>query len=378
MLDDGRYAFVMNTANYAQGGLSNTSLKFAIVEPRQDTQLVSAMANTPDWNTQKQEMVLVLKNNGTEAVDEVKVKVSDGSKVYLDQRIKTDLLPGDEKTVSAMIDTSAITSAFEATVSSAPANDDVPDNNEATITLGCVDTKFIIDPYERNDQIMFQISIVNHSNTVSHAALRIMEDREDGIVLDMKNIGTVDNKESIHYLYTVDKSKIDFVDGVKTYFFRLDSLEEDWSPENNVLTYTVSEAPDQTIQASLLIMQQPADQYVMVGQQATFTVAAAGENVTYQWYINRNKGNGWKKIDGAVDASYTTSMTDLECDGFMYYCKVSDQYGNTVNTDEAVLHVATAPVLPDTGDASTPVLWLAMCILSMLGILLVRKNAFSK
>ena len=69
MLDDGRYAFVMNTANYAQGGLSNTSLKFAIVEPRQDTQLVSAMANTPDWNTQKQEMVLVLKNNGTEAVD---------------------------------------------------------------------------------------------------------------------------------------------------------------------------------------------------------------------------------------------------------------------------------------------------------------------
>lgn len=378
MLEDGRYAFVMNTANYDQGGLSNTSLKFAIVGPKQDTQLVSAVVNTPDWNTQKQELVIGLKNNGTEAVDEVKVKVADSSKVYFEQQIRTDLMPGEEKTISAMIDTSTIASVFDVTVSATPADDDVPDNNEATITLGCVDTKFIIDPYERNDQIMFQISVVNNSNTISHSALSIIEDSEDGIVIDMKDIGSVDNKQSIHYTYTVDKSKIDFVDGAKTYFFRLDSLEEDWSPENNVLTYTVSEAPDQTFQEPLTIMQQPVDQFVVVGQQAAFEISATGENVTYQWYINRNKGNGWRKIDGAISSSYTTSITDLECDGFKYYCKVSDQYGNTLNSDEAVLHVATAPVLPETGDSSTPVLWLAMSTLSMLGILLMRKKAYSK
>jgi len=151
--------------------------------------------------------------------------------------------------------------------------------------------------------------------------------------------------------------------------------------EETVFTMPASDA---TITAvfknsnALTITQQPTDQYVVVGQRATFSVGATGDNVTYQWYINRNKGNGWRKIDGAVGATYITSVTDLDCDGFKYYCKVTDQYGNTINSNEAVLHVTTAPVLPETGDSSTPMLWLAMSILSMAGILLLRKKAYSR
>lgn len=143
-------------------------------------------------------------------------------------------------------------------------------------------------------------------------------------------------------------------------------------------------ACDATIKAffknsnALTITQQPADQFVVAGQRATFSIGATGDNLTYQWYINRNNGNGWRKINGAVGATYITSVTDLDCDGFKYYCKVTDQYGNTINSVEAVLHVTTAPVLPETGDSSTPMLWLAMSMLSMLGILLMRKKAYSK
>ncbi|MGN1019489.1 MAG: LPXTG cell wall anchor domain-containing protein [Aristaeellaceae bacterium] len=128
----------------------------------------------------------------------------------------------------------------------------------------------------------------------------------------------------------------------------------------------------------LTITLQPVEQCVVVGQQATFTLEATGDGVTCQWYINRNNGNGWQAIDGAVDAAYTTSVTDLDCDGFRYYCAVADQYGNTLNSDEAELHVITAPVVPETGDSAAPMLWLAMMLLGALGLLLVRRKTSSR
>ena len=128
----------------------------------------------------------------------------------------------------------------------------------------------------------------------------------------------------------------------------------------------------------LTITKQPTDQFVVEGQRAEFSVEAAGDGLTYQWYINRNDGRGWRELDGAIGTAYVTSVTDLECDGFQYGCLITDQYGNILKSDVAVLHVSKVPVLPETGDSSTPMLWLAMSILSMAGILLLRKKAYSR
>ncbi len=163
-----------------------------------------------------------------------------------------------------------------------------------------------------------------------------------------------------------------------------ESTAGEFSDSHSEETVFTMPASDATVTAvfknsnALTITQQPTDQYVVVGQRATFSIGATGDDVTYQWYINRNKGNAWRKIDGAVGSTYITSVTDLDCNGFKYYCKVTDQYGNTINSNEAVLHVTTTPVLPETGDSSTPMLWLAMSMLSMLGILFMRKKAYSK
>lgn len=128
----------------------------------------------------------------------------------------------------------------------------------------------------------------------------------------------------------------------------------------------------------LAITKQPTDQFVVEGQRAEFSVEATGDGLTYQWYINRNDGRGWRELDGAIGTAYVTSVTDLDCDGFQYGCLIIDQYGNTLKSDVAVLHVSKVPVLPETGDSSTPMLWLAMSILSMAGILLLRKKAYSR
>lgn len=86
---------------------------------------------------------------------------------------------------------------------------------------------------------------------------------------------------------------------------------------------------------------QPGNATVKAGETATFTITASGDNLTYQWKINRNDGNGWVNITGANAASYTTSTVDKSCNGFRYKCVVSNSAGN-VESHSAILTVQDA------------------------------------
>lgn len=103
-------------------------------------------------------------------------------------------------------------------------------------------------------------------------------------------------------------------------------------------TYTIkqeSQTPDVTAPS---ITTQPGNATVKAGETATFTIAASGTDITYQWQIDRNDGNGWVNIDGATATSYTTSAVDISCNGFKYQCVVSNSAG-TVTSNTAVLTV---------------------------------------
>lgn len=130
----------------------------------------------------------------------------------------------------------------------------------------------------------------------------------------------------------------------------------------------------ETIPTELNIAVQPVDQYIVEGQQATFTIAATGDGVTYQWYINRNDGRGWRALDGATGPAYTTSVADLSCDGFQYACEVRDMYGNSLKSEIAMLHVSNAPVIPETGDSGRPGLYLAMLLAGGVGLIVLGKK----
>ena len=83
---------------------------------------------------------------------------------------------------------------------------------------------------------------------------------------------------------------------------------------------------------------QPKSVSVTVGDTATFEVTAAGTDVTYQWQIDRNDGNGFVNITGATGATYTTGVTDRDCNGFKYRCVISNAAGSAT-TDTVVLTV---------------------------------------
>ena len=118
-------------------------------------------------------------------------------------------------------------------------------------------------------------------------------------------------------------------------------------------TYTIkqdSQTPDVPVVTAPSITTQPGNATVKVGETATFTIAASGTDLTYQWQIDRNDGKEWVNIDGATAAIYTTSTVDINCSGFKYQCVVSNSAGtDTSNTAVLTVMENTTPA-PDSVD----------------------------
>ena len=122
-------------------------------------------------------------------------------------------------------------------------------------------------------------------------------------------------------------------------------------------TYTIkqdSQTPDVPVVTAPSITTQPGNATVKVGETATFTIAVNGTDLTYQWQIDRNDGNGWVNIDGATAAIYTTSTVDISCNGFKYQCVVSNSVG-TDTSNTAVLTV-TENTTPAPGSVDYEIL----------------------
>ena len=110
---------------------------------------------------------------------------------------------------------------------------------------------------------------------------------------------------------------------------------QDSSVKTFTYTIRIPDVPDVTAPS---ITTQPGNEAVKVGGTATFTIVASGTDLTYQWQMDRNDGNGWVNIAGATATSYTTSTVDISCNGFKYQCVVSNSVG-TVTSNTAVLTV---------------------------------------
>jgi hypothetical protein len=88
----------------------------------------------------------------------------------------------------------------------------------------------------------------------------------------------------------------------------------------------------------LAILVQPADQAILAGQTALFTVSAVGPGtLSYQW---RKDG---LPIAGATSASYITPATALSDNGTVYAVVVADSLGGSLTSANGVLTVTAQP-----------------------------------
>ncbi len=149
--------------------------------------------------------------------------------------------------------------------------------------------------------------------------------------------------------------KVEVVEGADQAFsitanegYEIESLKVDGAAVSTATSYTFTNVrAAHTIEATFKqkitvekpsIGKQPQNVSVKAGEQATFTVAATGTDLKYQWQIDRNDGKGFADIAGADRASYTTSAVDKNCNGYKYQCVISNSAGS-VTTNAATLTV---------------------------------------
>jgi len=97
-------------------------------------------------------------------------------------------------------------------------------------------------------------------------------------------------------------------------------------------TATITVAPQLTISIS------PMSASILVGQSVTFTSTTSGgyPPYTYQWFLNGNP------VSGATSPTWTFTPTTSGI--FYIHLKVTDDKGNTAQSDSARIAVATVPV----------------------------------
>lgn len=86
-----------------------------------------------------------------------------------------------------------------------------------------------------------------------------------------------------------------------------------------------SAQPEQTLPT---ITAQPEDVCVEAGDCAYFNVSAVGNNLTYQWFVDKGNGSGFQKIMGAEDSLYRVMVFDGAMNGYLYKCQVREKTGN--------------------------------------------------
>lgn len=124
----------------------------------------------------------------------------------------------------------------------------------------------------------------------------------------------------------------------------------------------------------LYIAQQPESLNLVEKQDALFVAAAAGGERPYRYQWQKLNAEGrWVDLPGANQNSYQLAKVTLAQSGLTLRCVVTDEAGDSVTSDSAVLSVFS---LPQTGDRTQPALWMLLAIASaaLIALLCFRRR----
>ena len=90
------------------------------------------------------------------------------------------------------------------------------------------------------------------------------------------------------------------------------------------------------------ILSQPADMAVNAGEQASVSVKAEGEGLTYVWYYKDTWETAFNRSNTAKGNTYSAEMNDAR-NGRQVYCVITNQYGYFVQTNTVTLSMIALP-----------------------------------
>ena len=109
-----------------------------------------------------------------------------------------------------------------------------------------------------------------------------------------------------------------------------------------------------TLKVASQITSQPANKTTTANSKVTFTVAATGPGLKYQWQYKGPNSSIWK-TSGAVGATTATVTVTArpELNGYHYRCVITDANGNTLNSNVAMLKVNPKITVQPVSKSST-------------------------
>ena len=227
--DSGTWNIIMNTSVRDINETDESpmsSLVFATVTQKTDTELVYVYANQKDSVSGIQPVSFSVKNLGESVVQYLRVNISSGGKNYFNQIIPCNIEPREEKDFKVDIDTTDMNTVTDIIIFVASEDELEFSNNNKIIQLGQVDVSIIdLTQHKIGDNIIVTAQISNNSATPANTIISVIEDSLDGNVLDVKDVGVINNGNDYIYIFKVNTTDLTYDEfDRKVLYFKVDTL----------------------------------------------------------------------------------------------------------------------------------------------------------
>ena len=221
--------------------------------------------------------------------------------------------------------------------------------------------------FNREGETYVRVSILNRSGNTGSSVVPTLTSSYNGQTLFSH---TFRNAMEDDYGYSMDIPLQTLTAGR-----RLDELDLNVSSKEN---YEEFADADNHVRLSLFpklyIAQQPESLNLVEKQDALFVVSAEGGQRPYRYQWQKLNAEGrWVNLPGANQDSYPLAKVTLAQSGLTLRCVVTDEAGDSVTSDSAVLSVFS---LPQTGDRTQPALWMLLAVASaaLIALLCFRRR----
>lgn len=242
-----------------------------------------------------------------------------------------------------------------------------PKNAHKIVDTDSHDLMLSAQLFNREGETYVRVSILNRSGNTGSIVVPTLTSSYNGQTLFSH---TFQNAMEDDYGYSMDIPLQTLTAGR-----RLDELDLNVSSKEN---YEEFADADNHVRLSLFpklyIAQQPESLNLVEKQDALFVVSADGgqQPYRYQWQKLNAEGR-WVDLPGANQNSYQLAKVMLAQSGLTLRCVVTDEAGDSVTSDSAVLSVFS---LPQTGDETQPALWMLLAVASaaLIALLCFRRR----
>lgn len=242
-----------------------------------------------------------------------------------------------------------------------------PKNAHKIVNTNSHDLMLSAQLFNREGETYVRVSILNRSGNTGSRVVPTLTSSYNGQTLFSH---TFQNAMEDDYGYSMDIPLQTLTAGR-----RLDELDLNVSSKENYKEFADA---DNHVRLSLFpklyIAQQPESLNLVEKQDALFVVSADGGQRPYRYQWQKLNAEGrWVDLPGANQNSYQLSKVTLAQSGLTLRCLVTDEAGDSVTSDSAVLSVFS---LPQTGDETQPALWMLLAVASaaLIALLCFRRR----